>query len=516
MDENKINSENTAEEVELTASVPASDDDNASEKTALSQEQTDSAAPEIDISNEVVDTEVTPTKQEDEISPPAESPIPKDPTPKPELQAHTPTAYTYRWDYHTQFREDAERLAKEKKRGKGLYAGVFASVILVTVALLIGVMLLGNIFPEVNAGGDTLLADVYEECLPSYVAISVMTPTGEGAGSGIVLTSDGYISTNYHVVEDATEITIIMSDNTTYEATYLDGDEINDIAVLKVDAKGLTPAKLGSSEDSRVGDQVMAIGTPYSINYRGTMTSGHISALDRRFVENNENGTVSRVLSLIQTDTSVNPGNSGGPLFNMEGEVIGVVSLKISGDNYEGLGFAIPIESVMDIINDIIENGKITNPGGGSAYEGAALGITGFAVEKDTKYLLNGDYHYTVTKDETTGDELVIIPTILGNIPVPLKDTDQLAEYDIKDFTFIFTEAAGIYVFGTNEKFDSSKKLKVGDIIVSADGISCSKMTSLQSLIADKRIGDVIEMEIYRDGKLETVKVELGRASTTE
>lgn len=491
MDENKINSENTPiEDMAAQESAVPNTPSEENEETAFSQP--------------------SPVEEPTTQSSNPDPGINEDPSPIKES-----TAYAYRWDYHTQFNEDSAHTMKVKKRGRATYALVFASVILVTLALLIGVLMMGNLFPKVNDGGDSLVSDIYEECLPSYVAISVMTPTGEGAGSGIVLTSDGYISTNYHVVEDATSITVIMSDDTTYDATFLDGDELNDIAVLKINARGLKPAKLGSSVNSRVGDKVMAIGTPYSVDYRGTMTSGYISALNRRFVEQNENGTVSRVLSLIQTDTSVNPGNSGGPLFNMDGEVIGIVSLKISGNNYEGLGFAIPIESVYDIIQDIIANGKITNPNGGTAYEGAALGITGFAVEKDTKYMLSGDYHYTITKNDA-GDELVIIPTVFGDITVPLSDTKQLAEYDIKDYTFIETKAAGVYVFGTTENFDSSKKLKVGDIIVSANGISCSKMSSLQSLIADKRIGDVLTMEVYRDGKIITIDIELGKAATME
>ena len=218
------------------------------------------------------------------------------------------------------------------------------------------------------------------------------------------------------------------------------------------------------------------------------------------------------MLHLIQTDTSVNPGNSGGPLFNMNGEVIGVVTLKISGI-YEGLGFALPIESVIDIIDDIIRNGKITNPDAGSASHGAALGITGYAVVKDTRYLLVGDYHYTVKTDEKTGEDIVLVPTIYGYVEIPISDKEQLAYYDIVDYELYIAEATGICVVATSSGFDSADKLKVDDILVSADGMDCDQMESLQSLIADKKAGDTIDFKVYRDGKIISITVELGRSS---
>lgn len=433
------------------------------------------------------------------------------------LQIEQAPAVTYRWDYQEQKRAIEGRLRKTKKRGKFIYTSVFTLVFLLTVSLLVGALFLGETLgTRDGAASYGSLGDLYSECVPSYVALSVTTELGSGVGSGVIITSDGYIATNYHVVEDAVEISVIMNDGTTYDAEFIDGDELNDIAVIKVDAKNLPAAKLGSSKNSNVGDQVMAIGTPHSINYQGTMTSGYISALDRRFVEQNKNGTVKKVLYLIQTDTSVNPGNSGGPLFNMSGEVIGIVTLKIAGENYEGLGFALPMESVIDMINDIIRNGEITDPSAGGANQGAALGITGYAVTKDTKYLLSGEYHFRVILDEKTDEEVLIYPTVYGEIEIPISDEDTLAEYEIEDYSFYTAPETGICVVRTTEGFDSAQKLKKNDIIVSADGISCKQMSALQSLIADKRIGDEIEFEIFRDGKLITVAVELGKAASME
>ncbi len=461
-------------------------------------------------------SENTPNEIEENIDASAKKTTEAEQTEPSVSMSDTPAStVVYRWDYHEQVQADKARVTKNKKNGTLLYAAVFGSVFLFTILLLVGSLLLGG-FSRAQGGSYTYnsIGDLYEECLPSYVAVSVNTSSGEGVGSGIVITANGYIATNYHVVENAENISVITSDGVTYEAEFIDGDELNDIAVIKVNARNLVPAKLGSSKNSRVGDQVMAIGTPHSINYQGTMTSGYISALDRRFVEQNANGTVKKVLYLIQTDTSVNPGNSGGPLFNMSGEVIGIVTLKIAGENYEGLGFALPLESVIDMIHDIIENGEITNPEAGGANHGAALGITGYAVVKDTKYLISGEYHYRVVQDDETGEEMVIIPTIYMNLEIPLSDKEALATYDITDYSFFTAEETGVCVVATSEGFDSSEKLKINDILISADGISCKQMSALQSLIADKKIGDKIDFKVFRDGKTISVTVELGEASS--
>jgi S1-C subfamily serine protease len=485
MEEKNINSENQ-------------ENDNSNElseiiKETQNTEQTTEEAPEaaVEAPEAVVDTPI-------EVPAQTNAPI---------------TKPLYQWNYQEQVRADNAKRYQKQKNGKFVYAAVFVAVFALSLALLVGSFMLDGFVSRgtvVSSGGS--VSALYEECLPSYVAISVTTPAGHGVGSGFIMTSDGYIATNYHVVEDAIGIKVILSDETSYTATLIDGDELNDIAVIKIDARGLTPSKIGTSKASKVGDQVIAIGTPHSIDYRGTMTSGYISALDRRYVEQNDNGTIGRVLRLIQTDTSVNPGNSGGPLFNMNGEVIGVVTLKISGV-YEGLGFALPIESVIDIINDIIRNGKITNPDAGSASHGAALGITGFDVAKDTKVLLSGDYHYTVKVDPQTGEENVLVPTVYGYIEVPFSDKDKLEYYDITDYDIYIPGATGVYIVSAADGFDAAEKLQEGDILMSADGIECEQMDLLKSLIADKKVGDTIDFKVYRDGKVISITIELGRSS---
>ena len=229
-----------------------------------------------------------------------------------------------------------------------------------------------------NVTGNELLTapEIYAAYVGSTVGITteIVTTNGWGqpvssaaAGSGFVITSDGYILTNYHVIEDANTIKVSFVDGTSYDAELVGGEEENDIAVLKIDATGLTPVIIGDSDNVRVGEQVVAIGNPLGeLTY--SMTSGIISARDRSITM--ENG---EVMNMLQTDTAINSGNSGGPLFDMYGQVIGITSAKLSGSSsssatIEGLGFAIPINDVKDMVTDIIENGYVT----GKPY----LGIT--------------------------------------------------------------------------------------------------------------------------------------------
>lgn len=175
----------------------------------------------------------------------------------------------------------------------------------------------------------------------------------EGAGSGVIVSSDGYIVTNAHVIEDASKITVTLKDGTSYEAAIVGSDSKTDIAVLKIDADGLTPVIYGSSADISVGDTAIVIGNPLG-QLGGTVTTGIISALDREITIDDE------VMTLLQTDAAVNPGNSGGGLFNIYGELVGIVNAKSSGEDVEGLGFAIPIDLVKSVIEDIIEYGYVT------------------------------------------------------------------------------------------------------------------------------------------------------------
>ena len=175
------------------------------------------------------------------------------------------------------------------------------------------------------------------------------------SGSGFIISEDGYIVTNYHVIESAKTLTVILDNEEEYAATVVGYDDGNDFALIKINAVGLTPVKLGDSNDLIVGDQVCAIGNPLG-EMTNSLTVGYISVKDRDVTIENS------IINMLQTDTAINPGNSGGPLFNMKGEVIGITTAKSTGDAVESIGFAIPINDVMGMIEELLEKGYISSP----------------------------------------------------------------------------------------------------------------------------------------------------------
>ncbi len=219
-----------------------------------------------------------------------------------------------------------------------------------------------------NANGDGLTpGQVYARNVDSTVMVySMVNNMGYATGSGFILTADGYVVTNYHVVEGGKEYLVVTTDNVQHEATYVGGDAANDVAVLKIEAKDLQTVRLGSSDSLIVGDQVVAIGNPLG-ELTSTLTVGYVSAKGRYV------NTESTTINMIQTDAAINSGNSGGPLFNMKGEVVGITSAKYSGTSssgatIEGIGFAIPMDDVLGLIEDIMEFGYVN-----SAYLGVEV-----------------------------------------------------------------------------------------------------------------------------------------------
>ena len=239
------------------------------------------------------------------------------------------------------------------------------------------------------------------------------TVTGQSSGSGFILTENGYVVTNHHVIEGATKITITRYDGTVMNATLVGSDSANDVAVLKVEGKNLPAVTVGSSEAVAVGDQVVAIGNPLG-ELTSTMTAGYVSAKDRDVT------TDGVTISMIQTDVAINSGNSGGPLFNMNGEVIGITTAKYSGASssgatIEGIGFAIPMDDVMPIVNDLMQYGYVT---------GAYLGVMVSDMDPEAAAYYNmpvGAYVQEVTPGycaEEAGLQSKDIIVAMGDYPV--------------------------------------------------------------------------------------------------
>lgn len=313
--------------------------------------------------------------------------------PEAQPSIHQPTYTTYHeWMAHENARASREArhaARKEKRQGRSkpvLIAGsVVAACVLLAGGIAIGSSLSFNTndavratvsssnLPTVNISAPSATSSVTNDGLsgeeifakvsPSVVSVqAVNISTGEGGtGSGVIMSADGYIITNNHVVVDENtgkaldKITVYLSDGTSFAAQVKGLDEQTDLAVLKVDPAGtkLTPAEFGDSNSLQPGEEVYAIGSPGGLDLANTITGGHISALNRDITIDD------RVMSLIQTDAAINPGNSGGALINKYGQVIGITSAKLGISYYEGLGFAIPMDTAKTIVDELIQNGYI-------------------------------------------------------------------------------------------------------------------------------------------------------------
>ena len=215
--------------------------------------------------------------------------------------------------------------------------------------------------------GALSLQEIYQKCIGSVVSITASSQSGKSSGTGIVLSADGYLITNCHVVENAQVIAVLTSDDRQLQAAIVGSDEASDLAVLKVEATDLQAAEFGDSSKLAVGDRVVAIGDPLGAQLRGTMTSGIVSAINRDLEVND------RTMTLIQTDAALNNGNSGGPLINCYGQVIGINTMKLRSyysTTAEGLGFAIPMSVAKPILEELMENGYVAGrPAIGISYD---------------------------------------------------------------------------------------------------------------------------------------------------
>ena len=319
----------------------------------------------------------------------------------------------------------------------------------------------------VSSGGMTT-SQVSEMVSPSVVVITTeqvvysqwswygQNQVESGAGSGVIISSDGYILTCAHVVSGASQITVTIGD-TDYTATVVGEDDTSDVAVLKIDATGLTPATVGDSDSLSVGDSVLAVGNPLG-ELGGTVTSGIVSALNRSVTIQGTSST--NTMSLIQMDASVSPGNSGGGLFNMNGELIGLVNAKSSSSDAEGLGFAIPINDAIQVAQDLLENGYVS----GRPY----MGIT-----------------YIAVTDAQTAAQLNV-------------------------------NAYGVYVVDVVQGGPADKAgLKAGDRIVSIDGNEIAQKDDLGTLMQQHTAGDTLSITVARDGQMQTVSLTLGEKNAS-
>lgn len=301
------------------------------------------------------------------------------------------------------------------------------------------------------SGEDELtLNELYSECADSIVAIYgyIDGQTGYYFGTGVVLSEDGLILTNTHVIEGCDTAKVELSDNSEFDAKLVGADAISDLAVLKIEASGLSPASFGESAGLKVGDKVAAIGNPLGETFRMTLTDGIISAIERGI---NYKG---RSMTLLQTNTALNEGNSGGALFNMYGQVIGITNMKMmsSYSSIEGIGFAIPSSTVEEVVNALIADGEVRGR--------PSIGIT------------------------------------VGAIPENARTQYELPE--------------GLYVSAVTANSDAAKQgIKVGDIITAVNGQSVTTTDEVNDIKNTLSVGDTMTFTVWRDGETTDIEVTL-------
>lgn len=301
-----------------------------------------------------------------------------------------------------------------------------------------------------NRGKELSLQELYDQCSKSIVAIKGYQDGVDGYywGSGIILSEDGLILTNTHVIENCDTASVTLFDNSSYDAALVGADSTSDIAVLRIEATGLTPASFGDSAELAIGDQVAAIGNPLGETFRMTLTDGIISAIDRGISYNGHS------MTLLQTNTAINEGNSGGALFNMYGQVIGVTNMKMmsSYSSIEGIGFAIPSSTIAAVADSLMQYGEVRGR--------TAIGIT------------------------------------VGAIP-----ENVTSHYDLP---------TGLYVSAVEEKSDAAAKgIQQGDIITAVNGSPASATSDILTVKNTLSVGDTITFTIWRDGETFDVDVTL-------
>ena len=397
-----------------------------------------------------------------------------------------------------QFGEQVQGGAHTK--GRRTFFVVFGVVVGICLLLLVGLMFLGDggidifkhiynertVYVREDDGTSGMLTphEAADAVRRSTVTVYAQTEGGTKIGSGFVYDDKGHICTNHHVISGVDSVQVMLYDGTVLDATVVGSDKASDLAVLRVDATGLIPARLGSSAELLVGDDVVAVGTPVEVALAGTATFGKVSYTNRLLPITDTVGNVTSRILVIQTDVSVNHGNSGGPLADMWGNVVGIVARKMESSvyTYEGLGFAIPIDGARVVLDEIIEKGEFTgdNP---VARGRLQLGLSGHAVRGGCWYLLN----------ESTGQYMEFDEEVSG------------AHYAPRDGVFVIQVTAE----------GAKGKILAEDIIMKIDGLKLGTTQELISAVNLRQAGEKVILTLLRGGEVIEVEIRLSEVPLT-
>lgn len=373
-------------------------------------------------------------------------------------QENTPIeeSYTYRWTYDGQLAHDREQKKRQSRRSAWVYATVMAVAFAACLLLLGGTVWLSRKEAPTEA---LTVQEVSEMVNPGTVLIYASSNTKSGFGTGFFVRQNGYIVTNYHIIESMENVSVTLYSGEELEAEVVWYSTADDLAILKVDGKGYPTLKIGDSDGVKIGDTAIAVGNPGGNICPWTTTRGIISALDREVTVEGSRAIVD--LTMMQTDAQVNPGNSGGPLCNDRGEVIGIVTRKLT--DYEGIGMAIPINGAMELVNAFLDTGSAAN-----------------VVSSVSK----------------------VRPTI-GIQAAAVKQGDQITDSYV-------APANGILVISVVSGGSADGTLLSGDLILEINGKTVQELEDLKEILYATRIGDTLQMKVSRFGQMLDLSVTLG------
>ena len=397
---------------------------------------------------------------------------------------------------------DTAEPAKQEKRGRADPAFILSIALSgCAVILLIAIALASmfGLFKTTGSGGVVYIpvaspsngttynddSDMLESVIDSVVLIKAENDKGTATGTGIILSENGYVVTNYHIIENSSKIYVwLYGSEKPLTATVVGYASLDDVAVIKINKTGLKPATFAKSAEARIGERVYAIGTPEGDEFGWSVTQGIISCPDREIKLYNSDGTLKKKMRVIQTDASVNPGNSGGPIVNSRGEVVGIITLKLSDS--AGMGFALPSDGVLIDIVSIIETGNADNVDSGISVSRPLIGVTGVGVE-------GGKWYETVVENGVSAIREV---------------TEDYAK--LNPSTTFYAEISGVRISAVSETLDAKGKILVGDIITKVNNIEVSTIYDVMEIINEFNGGDEVSITYYRNGKYGSVVVTLG------
>ncbi len=503
-------------EHENTPITPEDNDANENEnvETTAASESTDPAAeiePTEEIAKETAESEDPNTEEAEEIE---------------EIEEIDESAVE--GDFEESFEYNAENCAteddeedeplpspcKRSPNGAAIASLVLSAVSLfVVIAFALSLMLGILTFSDLTAGGDAAAntttnkviinttvnetptqpdteidTAVLEDFLHSVVVVKGSNISSSSTGTGIIFSSNGYIITNYHVIENCDVISVeLYGEKTACRASVVGYHAEDDVAVIKIDRTDLRAATFAASSSVRYGEKVYAVGTPEGSDFSWSVSQGIVSAPDRELMIYDSEGVLEKKIKVVQTDASVNHGNSGGPLINVRGEVIGIITLKRSDS--AGLGFALQSDGVLIDVQSIIEKGHADDVTSGITIPRPLIGITGVGVTGNT-------YYESVSSAE-------------GSSITPV-DEDYAKQNPGKTF---YAAKTGVYVSATSAGSDAAQHIKAGDIITEVNGNPVSTIYQVMDIINKYNGGDKVTLKYYRSGQYYTVEVTLRAAS---